>query len=123
MSMLSDSHDATTFIAAMILFNSFNNAHKMDQYWIKKNMSKMVSIVKQRFQLIATKISYQLTPIKGQHKSVHNVIVYQNVCIDSNLQMELQKILTLNQIPMNNIFLESNLVPIVMETHKTKCAV
>eukprot|EP01083_Nonionella_stella_P192425 711290_1 len=41
-------HDPIPFIAAISLYNSYNDAHKMDQMWIKKNMEIMVVTIRKK---------------------------------------------------------------------------
>ncbi len=111
-----ETHDAIPFIAAMMLYNSFNDAHKDDQQWIRRNMELLVKKLQKTINLSYLSISFNLTSFKSNH--LWNV--YENVCDDESLQIELNEIINLHKIPSNTIILSSNLVTKIMETNKKR---
>ncbi len=111
-------HNAVPFIAAMMLYNSFNDTHKTDQPWIRKNMDTLIPEIQKKFQLTKMTIKFNLSAITPSN---YRWNIYKNVCEHQSLQIELNNIMNLYKIPFATVFLGSNLVTRVMETNRTKC--
>eukprot|EP01084_Bolivina_argentea_P167751 291067_1 len=112
------SHNAVPFIAAMMLYNSFNESHKTDQPWIRRNMALLIPEIQKKFQLTSITIKFNLSMITPSN---YHWNIYKNVCSHRSLQIELNNIMNLHKIPCNTVFLSSNLVTRIMETNRTKC--
>ena len=112
-----EGHELSLFVAAISLYNTFNDSHKEDQPWIRTNMQKLLPICKNKLKLLDKKIVFPLQHLK---KDVYWNI-YLNVCRNSNLQIELNNLLTLNDRTFNAIDFTTNLVQEVLETHRKFC--
>ena len=107
----------SSYVAAMLLYNTFNDGHKEDQPWIRSNISKLIPICKEKLKFADNKIVYKMKHLKDDS----NWNIFLNICCDQNLRTDLNNLLTVNEITANVVDFQSNLVQQVMETKRKNC--
>ncbi len=115
---LNEGHDLSLFVAAYLLYRTFNDSNKHHKTWIDKNINKLLPLCKEYLGTLDKKFIYDLQPIKK------NIIlnIYFNICWDVRLQNQLQNLVDINKITFKCIDLTSNLVPEITETNRKICA-
>ena len=107
----------SVYIAAILLYNTFNDAHKHDQPWIRKNLGKLIPLCQQKLKFAEQKIRFPLKNLKNDVEWN----VFLNVCEQETLRLELNNLLNVKRITFDSIDFSSNLVEEVMETKRTIC--
>eukprot|EP01083_Nonionella_stella_P197585 726315_1 len=108
-------------LACMLIYNTFNSAHKRSQPRMFPNIQTIANQLKQEIPLLNVPIKYKFTS-KKQYKE-HNEIknIYNAICDDATLRMSLKKCVDLNQLLHVSVDTDANLVHKVMETDRCKC--
>eukprot|EP01084_Bolivina_argentea_P103285 185027_1 len=105
------------FIAAILLYRSFNDTHKHGQPWITENMQKLIEIIDRKISTAQIELKVSLMNMDKDH----NYNIYLNICNKPDLRQELNAVLSLNNIILDSFSLTTNLVPQIMETSRTFC--
>ncbi len=114
---IDEGHHLSLFIAAHLLYRTFNDSNKDRIKWIKRNIEKLIPLCKQYLGTLDKKFIYDLKPIKKD--IIENI--YFNICWDLRLQHQLQNIIDLKKITFQCLDLTSNLVPEITETNRKIC--
>ncbi len=105
------------FIAAILLYRSFNETHKNDQPWITENMQKLVESINKKISTTQIELKVSIMNMDEDH----NYNIYLNVSNNVDLRRELISVLSLKNIILDSFSSSTNLVPQVMETKRTFC--
>eukprot|EP01083_Nonionella_stella_P065156 170479_1 len=122
MSNMSISDDISTmnaipFLAAAVLYRTFNITHKEYQPWIGANMRKLIRKMN-KFQFIQLNVTTNLTRFDGKDFERN---IYLNVCQNEPLRQELIHLLDTTSILVREFDTTSNLVCDILETQRTRC--
>ncbi len=115
---LNEGEPLSSFVAAYLLYCTFNESNKQQNTWLQKNIEKLIPLSKEYLGALDTKFIYDLKPIKKNNDLLN---IYYNICNNTDLQTQLQNLLNLHQITFKSIDLTSNLVPHITETNRTTC--
>ncbi len=61
---INDGEDLSLFIAAYLLYSTFNDSHKNKQPWITKNIEKLLPLCQTYLGALDKKFVYDLKPLK-----------------------------------------------------------
>ncbi len=110
-------HKPAPFIAAILLYDSFNDSHKNDQPWIIQNMQKLIQSIEAK--VLTSQIQLKVCMISIHKDYYYNV--YLNVSTQPDLRQQLKAVLSLSNITLDSLNFSTNLVCQVMETNKIMC--